>query len=143
MCAASEQSEATEHVPMSVKAFTPAELNQGFVVAIEIIAKAGEEDVVAGALEALVKPTRAEPGVKLFLPYRSPTDRTAFFIFELYQNEARWAEHQRTAHFKSFVDSMLRASRDVNASLTSHTRRTPRADPVGTQLTSHCRLLAS
>ena len=63
---------------MSEKAFTPAELNQGFVVAIEIVAKAGEEDIVAGALEALIKPTMAEPGVKLFLPYRSPTDPSGF-----------------------------------------------------------------
>ncbi len=92
---------------MSEKAFSPAELNQGFVVAIQIVAKAGEEDIVANALQTLVKPTMAEPGVKLFLPYRSPADPTAFFIFELYQNEAGWAEHQRTAHFKSFVDNML------------------------------------
>ena len=92
---------------MSEQAFTPAELNQGFVVAIEIVAKAGEEDAVAAALEALIKPTMAEPGVKLFLPYRSPTNPAAFFIFELYRNEAGWAEHQRTDHFKSFADRML------------------------------------
>jgi quinol monooxygenase YgiN len=92
---------------MAETAFTPAELNQGFVVAIQIVAKAGEEGVVADALEALIKPTMAEPGVKLFLPYRSPTDPTAFFIFELYKNEAGWAEHQRAAHFKAFVDTML------------------------------------
>ena len=92
---------------MAETAFTPAELNQGFVVAIEIVAKAGEEDAVAGALQALVKPTMAEAGVKLFLPYRSPTDSAAFFIFELYENEAGWAEHQTTTHFKSFVDAML------------------------------------
>jgi quinol monooxygenase YgiN len=92
---------------MSETAFTPAELNQGFVVAIRIVAKAGDEDVVAGALQALIAPTMAEPGVKLFLPYRSPTDPAAFFIFELYRNEAGWAAHQQTAHFKSFVDTML------------------------------------
>jgi quinol monooxygenase YgiN len=92
---------------MSEKTFTSADLNQGFVVAIEIVAKPGEEDIVAGALEALIKPIMAEPGVKLFLPYRSPTDPAAFFIFELYQNEAGWAEHQSTAHFKSFVDNTL------------------------------------
>ncbi|MFM9941501.1 MAG: putative quinol monooxygenase [Hyphomicrobiaceae bacterium] len=88
-------------------AFTPAELNQGFVVAIQIVAKAGEEDAVADALQALIKPTMAEPGVKLFLPYRSPSDPTAFFVFELYESEAGWAEHQKTAHFKSFVETML------------------------------------
>lgn len=92
---------------MTETAFTPTELNQGFVVAIEIVAKPGHEDAVAHALEILVKPTLAEPGVKLFLPYRSPTDPAAFFIFELYENEAGWAEHQKTAHFKTFVETML------------------------------------
>ncbi len=66
---------------MDATAFTPAELNKGFVVAIEIVAKAGDENAVADALEALVKPTMAEPGVKLFLPYRSPTDRGGVFYF--------------------------------------------------------------
>jgi quinol monooxygenase YgiN len=92
---------------MAETALTPAELNEGFVVAIQIVAKAGEENVVGDALIALIKPTMAEPGVKLFLPYRSPTDPTSFFIFELYENEAGWAEHQRTTHFKEFVDTML------------------------------------
>ena len=92
---------------MTDKSFTPAELNDGFVVAIEIDAKVGEEQAVADALGALVAPTMAEPGVKLFLPYRSPTDPKAFFIFELYRNEAGWAAHQRTDHFKAFADTML------------------------------------
>ena len=92
---------------MADKTFTPAELNDGFVVAIEIDAKPGEEQAVADALGALIAPTMAEPGVKLFLPYRSPTDPKAFFIFELYRNEAGWAEHQRTDHFKAFAETML------------------------------------
>ena len=92
---------------MTDKTFTSAELNDGLVVAIEIDAKVGEEQAVADALAALVAPTMAEPGVKLFLPYRSPTDPKAFFIFELYRNEAGWAAHQRTDHFKAFADTML------------------------------------
>jgi quinol monooxygenase YgiN len=92
---------------MAEMTFTPAQLNDGFVVAIEIVANAGEEDAIAGALEALIRPTMAEPGVKLFLPYRSPTDPKSFFIFELYRNEAGWAEHQSTVHFKAFVETML------------------------------------
>ena len=92
---------------MAETSFTPAELNEGFVVAIQIVAKEGEQNAIADALEALIKPTMAEPGVKLFLPYRSPTDPRSFFIFELYRNEAGWAEHQRTAHFKEFADTML------------------------------------
>ena len=92
---------------MTDKTFTSAELNDGFVVAIEIDAKVGEEQTVADALAALIAPTMAEPGVKLFLPYRSPTDPKAFFIFELYRNEAGWAAHQKTDHFNAFADTML------------------------------------
>ena len=80
---------------MAETAFTPAQLNEGFVVAIEIVAKAGKEDTIAGALQALVTPTMAEPGVKLFLPFRSPTNPASFFIFELYKNEAGWRRIRR------------------------------------------------
>ena len=92
---------------MKAAHYAPADLNNGFVVAIEIVAKAGEEDAVAHGLEIMIEPTMAEPGVKLFLPYRSPTNPRAFFIFELYLNEQGWADHQRTDHFKGFIDTML------------------------------------
>lgn len=89
---------------MTTTAFTPAQFNDGFVVAIEIVAKDGEENAVAAEIEAMIVPTMAEPGVKLFLPYRSPTDPKAFFIFELYRNAAGWDAHQQTNHFKAFVE---------------------------------------
>lgn len=92
---------------MSEQLFTPDDLNDGFVVAIRIDAQPGEGGKLAGALDALVAPTMAEPGVKLFLPYRSPTEPEAFFVFEFYANEAGWAAHQETPHFKAFVDEML------------------------------------
>jgi quinol monooxygenase YgiN len=95
-----------EH-PMKAAKYAPADLDDGFVVAIEIVAKVGEEDAVAKGLKAMVEPSMAEPGMKLFLPYRSPTDRRAFFIFELYVNEQGWAAHQQTDHFKTFVATML------------------------------------
>ena len=87
--------------------FPPIDLDRGFVVAIEIVAHPGEEEIVADSLLALIEPTMAEPGVKLFAPYRSPTDPKTFFEFELYRDEAAWAEHQQTAHFQAFVDHML------------------------------------
>jgi quinol monooxygenase YgiN len=92
---------------MQDASFTFAELNEGFVVAIEIVAKDGEEEAVGRALEALIEPTMAEPGIKLFLPYRSPTDPKAFFVFELYHREEGRAAHERTDHFKAFVDTTL------------------------------------
>jgi quinol monooxygenase YgiN len=92
---------------MTQPTFTPADLGQGFVVAIYLEAKPGEEARLATSLATMVAPTMAEPGVKLFLPYRSPTDAKAFFVFELYHEESGWAAHQQTAHFKAFIDEML------------------------------------
>src|SRR6266446_97010 len=65
------------------------ELNQGFVVAIQLEANPGEEERLATSLQELIGPTMAEPGVKLFLPYRSQTDTKLFFVYELYVNVRR------------------------------------------------------
>ena len=82
-------------------------LNDGFVVAIMLEAKEGEADALAEILRVMTPPTMAEPGVKLFLPYRSPKDPLSFFIFELYVDEAGWGAHQETAHFKAAVKELL------------------------------------
>jgi quinol monooxygenase YgiN len=84
-----------------------ANLNDGFVVAIMLEAKDGESEALAEILRVLTPPTMAEPGVKLFLPYRSPTNRSLFFIFELYVNEAGWAAHEATYHFKAAIKELL------------------------------------
>ncbi|HTB05158.1 MAG TPA: putative quinol monooxygenase [Bradyrhizobium sp.] len=97
---------------MKKTSYTPAELNDGFVVAITIEAKAGQGDAMAAILGGLVAPTLAEPGVKLFIPYRSPTDPLSFFIFELYVNEDGWRAHQETPHFEAAIKELLpRAAR--------------------------------
>lgn len=82
-------------------------LNEGFVVAIKIEAKEGEAEQLAALLGELTAPSNAEPGMKVFLPYRSPTDENLFFIYELYENEAAWAAHQETAHFKKALPDLL------------------------------------
>ena len=92
--------------------FSHQDLNDGFVVSITIEAKPGEADAVASLLQQLVAPTMAEPGVKLFLPYRSPTNPELFYVFELYANEEAWAAHEATEHFQTLVPRIVsRASR--------------------------------
>jgi quinol monooxygenase YgiN len=86
---------------------TLAALNEGFVVAINLEAKEGGADAVAEILRVLTSPTMAEPGVRLFLPYRSPTKPSHFFIFELYVNEAGWKAHEATDHFKVAIEGLL------------------------------------
>src|ERR1700737_3816076 len=84
-----------------------AALNEGFVVAIMLEAKQGESETLAEILRVMTAPTMAEPGVKLFLPYRSPTNKQLFFVFELYVDEAGWAAHEATDHFKVAVKELL------------------------------------
>jgi quinol monooxygenase YgiN len=82
-------------------------LNDGFVVAIMLEAKEGQADALAEILQVMTPPTMAEPGVKLFLSYRSPTNPLLFFVFELYVNEAAWGAHEATDHFKTAVAQLL------------------------------------
>ena len=78
-------------------------LNDGFVVSVMLEAREGQADALAEILGFLTPPTMAEPGVKLFLPYRSPTNPALFFIFELYVDEAAWSAHEATDHFKTAI----------------------------------------
>jgi len=82
-------------------------MNDGFVVVVMLEAKEGEADAVAEIQQKLTAPTLAEPGVKLFIPYRSPTNPALFFIYELYVDEAAWGAHQQTAHFKELIAQLL------------------------------------
>jgi quinol monooxygenase YgiN len=84
-----------------------AALNDGFVVAIRLDAREGEADALAEILRVMTPPTMAEPGVKLFLSYRSPANPLSFFVFELYVNEAAWGAHEATDHFKAAIKEIL------------------------------------
>jgi quinol monooxygenase YgiN len=92
-------------------------LNEGFAVAINIVAKEGKGDDVANILQGLIVPTMAEKGVKFFVPYRSPTDPLSFFVYELYVDEAGWEAHNNAPHFLSVVDELV--------SLAAHRQRVP------------------
>jgi quinol monooxygenase YgiN len=70
-------------------------------------AKEGEADALAEILRDMTPPTMAEPKVKLFLPYRSPTNPALFFVFELYVDESGWAAHEATDHFKAAVKALI------------------------------------
>jgi quinol monooxygenase YgiN len=97
---------------MKKSSYTPADMNDGFVVSIMIEAREGEGDAVAALIAQLVAPTLAEPGVKLFIPYRSPTNPLLFFIYELYVSEDGWRAHQESPHFKALIGELVpRAAR--------------------------------
>lgn len=76
---------------------------QGYVVTVLLEAKPGEQERVAEILSAVAAPTRKEPGVQLFLPYRSTSDPFQFMIFERYVDVAAWQAHQETEHCKAAI----------------------------------------
>ena len=92
---------------MTLPADAMASLNEGFVVAIMLEAHEGDIDKVLEIQRWLTPLSMAEPGVKLFLPYQSPTNPALFFVFELYTDESGWAEHQQYEHFKVAIADLL------------------------------------
>ena len=90
-----------------ITADTLVALNEGFVVAIMLEANEGDIDAVLEIQRWLTPLSMAEPGVKLFLPYQSPTNPALFFVFELYTDESGWAEHQQYDHFKEAIADLL------------------------------------
>jgi len=79
----------------------------GFSVAIQITAKAGQGDAMAAILHGLIAPSMAEPGVKVFAAYRSPDDPLMFFVYELYEDRAGWDAHNQTPHFLAAVSDLV------------------------------------
>lgn len=75
----------------------------GVAIAAVWQAKAGEEGTVADILARLGAKARKEPGVTLFLMHRSMTNPGQFLFYELFADEAAFAAHQQTAHFKTLV----------------------------------------
>ena len=66
-------------------------------------AKPGEADAVAEILRRMAEAVRSEPGTLMFWPHRSPTEDRLFFLYELYTDEAAFAAHQQTPHFKDYI----------------------------------------
>jgi quinol monooxygenase YgiN len=66
-------------------------------------AKEGEAEAVADILRRLAGAVKSEPGTLLFWPHRSSANDRLFFLYELYVDEAAFAAHQQTDHFKDLV----------------------------------------
>ena len=67
------------------------------VVAV-ITAKSGSEKLVRDALNALVEPTRSEPGCLSYHLFESASDPTAFITVETWRSQHDLDEHLQTPH---------------------------------------------
>jgi quinol monooxygenase YgiN len=66
-------------------------------------ANPGEEEAVAAILSLFAPQAREEPGVENFVIHRSRSEPTKFFFYEVFTDEAAFAAHQQTAHFKKLI----------------------------------------
>lgn len=78
-------------------------LKDGFVVTAFWEANPGEEDAVAAILSRFAPQARQEPGVQCFVIHRSRSEPSKFFFYEVFKDEAAFAAHQQTAHFKKLI----------------------------------------
>jgi len=71
-----------------------------FVVLARWVAKPGEEEAVAAAIDALLEPSRAEPGMLVYQPHRDPSDPRVFVLYEQYVDEDAYRAHGESDHFR-------------------------------------------
>jgi quinol monooxygenase YgiN len=71
-----------------------------YVVSATWTANPGQEDVVRGAIENLTPPSRAEEGNLLYQAYQDPAEPSVFRLFEVYADEAAYAAHGASDHFR-------------------------------------------
>ena len=73
------------------------------VVVAQWEAKQGEADKVADILRRFLPQAQGELGVKLFLIGRGKENPAQFLFYELFVDDAAFAAHQASNHFKTLI----------------------------------------
>ena len=78
-------------------------LKKGLVVTAFWEAKPGETEALVGIIKKFLPQAQAEPGVKAFQIHQSTSEPEKFFFYEVFNDEAAFAEHQQSEHFKTLI----------------------------------------
>lgn len=79
------------------------EIRAGLVVTAFWEAKPEEVDTLVGIIRKFLPQAQREPGVKAFQIHQSLTEPAKFFFYEVFEDEAAFAEHQQSEHFKTLI----------------------------------------
>jgi quinol monooxygenase YgiN len=63
----------------------------------------GQADLVAEILDRFLPQAQAEPGIRLFQIARGKEDQGQFMFYELFADEAAFAAHQASDHFRTLI----------------------------------------
>lgn len=78
-------------------------LFDGLVVTAFWEAKPGEAESLVEIVRHFLPNAQGEPGVLAFQIHQSLADPGKFFFYEVFRDEAAFADHQQTEHFKSLI----------------------------------------
>lgn len=79
------------------------EVRNGLVVTAFWEARPEEVDSLVGIVREFLPQAQREPGVKAFQIHQSLAEPTKFFFYEVFEDEAAFAEHQQSEHFKTLI----------------------------------------
>ncbi len=77
------------------------------VLAVTWKAHAGKEEETARVFAVLQAESRKEPGCVMYVVHRGQEDRSRFFVYEQYKDEAALEAHRATAHFQRYARGEL------------------------------------
>lgn len=78
-------------------------IDTGLVVTAFWEANPSEVDAVAGIVRKFLPQAQREPGVLAFQIHQSLSEPQKFFFYEVFRDEAAFAAHQQTKHFKTLI----------------------------------------
>jgi quinol monooxygenase YgiN len=79
--------------------------NSGFVITAFWETREGEEAVIAGLLRDFLPKAQKEPWVKQFQIHQNAARPREFLFYEVFADEAGFADHQQTEHFKAIIQA--------------------------------------
>jgi quinol monooxygenase YgiN len=78
-------------------------LKDGLIVTAFWEAKEGETEAVLGIIRRYLPQAQKEPWVHAFQIHQSLSEPHKFFFYEVFKDEAGFASHQQTPHFKELI----------------------------------------
>ena len=79
------------------------EIRSGLVVTAFWDARPEEVDALVDIIRKFLPQAQREPGVIAFRIHQSLTEPTKFFFYEVFKDEAAFADHQQSEHFKTLI----------------------------------------
>jgi quinol monooxygenase YgiN len=81
-------------------------MNDNVKIVAILAARPGQGDALRALLNAMLAPSRAEPGNLRYDLWRDPADPTRFVLDELYVDMAAVTAHRATPHFQDYLSKI-------------------------------------